>query len=218
MGEPLESEFQLVTPLTTTETQGGVPELGKLESLAVLRQPSARMKALEVVMMRLERKKAHSFFLPSVSLNMGWESDRQSFISSGGTNWMVGLSLQLNLFDGLGSFARASEAAALLRKKEAEETGAEAAVRLEVRRAYLDRQAAAERIEVAGGAVAQARESHRITEARYEGGLANVTELLRSQNALLDAEARHLGVCTQGGWLRRVWSWRPARSNIIQRR
>jgi outer membrane protein TolC len=193
-----------VTPLTPLEAPAEepelpeLPELDELESLAMERQPSARMKALEVETMRLERKKALSFFLPSVSLNMGWESDRVSFTGSGGTNWLVGFSLQLNLFDGLGSFARASEAAAHLKRIEAEKARADAAVRLEVRRAYLDRQAAVERIEVAREAVAQARESHRITEARYEGGLANVTELLRSQTALLEAEARRLGAVYEG--------------------
>ena len=46
--------------------------------------------------------------------------------------------------------------------------------------------------EVAEGAAEQARESHRITQARYEAGLTSVTDLLRSQNALLEAEAGHL--------------------------
>jgi outer membrane protein TolC len=53
-------------------------------------------------------------------------------------------------------------------------------------------------VSVAREAVAQARESHRITEARYEGGLANVTDLLRSQNALVRVEAGYLGAVYAG--------------------
>jgi outer membrane protein TolC len=80
-----------------------------------------------------------------------------------------------------------------MRETRAREKEIENRVRLEVRRAFLDRDAARERLGVAEQAAAQARESHRITQARYEGGLANVTELLRSHNALLQAEVRHLG-------------------------
>jgi outer membrane protein len=156
------------------------------------------MKALELESVRIKKKMANAAFLPSVAFRAGWESNRESFLGSGGTNWMVGLAMQINLFEGTGKFARASEAAADLRKAEADKQKADDAVRLEVRRAYLDREAAAERVEVAQTAVDQARESHRITEARYEGGLANVTDLLRSQNALLEAEARYLGAVYAG--------------------
>jgi outer membrane protein TolC len=105
---------------------------------------------------------------------------------------MVGLSLRMNLFNGLGDRARIGEAEAEARAARAREREAENRVRLEVRRAYLERDAARERLDVAEKAVAQARESHRITQARYEGGLASVTELLRSHNALLQAEVRQM--------------------------
>jgi outer membrane protein TolC len=99
----------------------------------------------------------------------------------------------MNLFNGLGDSARLGEAQASARAARAREMETENRVRLEVRRAFLERAAARERLAVAEKAVAQARESHRITEARYEGGIANVTELLRSHNALLQAEVRQLG-------------------------
>ena len=72
-------------------------------------------------------------------------------------------------------------------------SGSPCRVRLAVRSAYLERDSARERLGVAERAVTQSRESHRITGARYEAGLASVTELLRSHNALLQAEVRHLG-------------------------
>jgi outer membrane protein TolC len=53
-------------------------------------------------------------------------------------------------------------------------------------------QAAHERIQVAEAAVAQAEESARITRNRYEAGLATVTDLLRTETALLDASTRRL--------------------------
>ena len=47
-------------------------------------------------------------------------------------------------------------------------------------------------LRVAGQAVAAAEEGHRIIQNRYEAGLTTVTELLRSQTALLATRTRHL--------------------------
>jgi len=105
---------------------------------------------------------------------------------------MVGIDLRLNLFDGFGKKARLDMASANLRRKEAEREQVEDQLLLELRRAYLDREASFERVRVTVGAAEQARESHRITQTRYEAGLTNVTELLRSQAAALESEVRHL--------------------------
>jgi outer membrane protein TolC len=198
IGEPLDSEFTLLTPLEYREkkAKGGVVE--DLVVSAMENQPAAKMKSLEVESIRLKKKMSYANFLPTVALQAGWQSDRESFTGDGGSSWVVGLAMQINLFEGTGKFARASEAAAELKKAEAEKRKADDTIQLEVRRAYLDQAAAAERVEVARTAVEQARESHRITEARYEGGLSDVTELLRSQSALLDAEARYLGAIYGG--------------------
>jgi outer membrane protein TolC len=193
LGLPLDSDFTLLTPLEYQEREVEGLVLEELFVEAIENQPSMKMKELEVESFRLERKKANSMFLPTVAFNAGWESNRPRFTGGGQSNWLVGVTLHVNLFQSLGKFYGSKAAAAGLRKAEAEKKKADDAIRLEIRRAYLDREAAAESVEVARQAVSQARESHRITEARYEGGLANVTELLRSQNALLQAEAQYLG-------------------------
>ena len=198
LGLPLESEFALLTPLEHHPREVEGPVLDELFLTALESQPAMRMKDLEVESFRLERKKANSMFLPTVAFNAGWESNRPRFTGGGDSNWLVGVTLHVNLFQSLGKFYGSKAAAAALRKAEAEKKKADDATRLEIRRAYLDREAAAERLEVAQDSVSQARESHRITEARYEGGLANVTELLRSQNAMLKAEAQYLGAIYGG--------------------
>jgi outer membrane protein TolC len=192
IGEPLDRRYSLLTPLTPAESAGD-SELPALEALALSESPVLRRAKLELETAAIGERQARSAFLPSVDLQAGWESDRESFTGAGGTNWLLGLSLRMNLFSGLGDSARLGEAQASARAARAREREAENRVRLEVRRAYLDRNAARERLAVAEKAVAQARESYRITEARYEGGIANVTELLRSHNALLQAEVRQLG-------------------------
>jgi outer membrane protein TolC len=45
---------------------------------------------------------------------------------------------------------------------------------------------------VAKAAVAEAEESLRITQNRYESGMSNVTDLLRNETALLESRTRYL--------------------------
>ena len=61
-----------------------------------------------------------------------------------------------------------------------------------MRRAYASFEAAQERIEVARAAVSMAEESLRITKNRFENGLSNVTDLLRTETALLEVRNRLL--------------------------
>ena len=60
----------------------------------------------------------------SQALRAGYEWDSESFGGSGGSNWMIALSLRLNLFNGLGDRARLDAAAATLRQREAEREAA----------------------------------------------------------------------------------------------
>jgi outer membrane protein len=65
-------------------------------------------------------------------------------------------------------------------------------IRLEVRRAWEDLRTSDEQIEVAEAAVAEAKESLRITQNRYQSGLSTVTDLLRTDAALFESRTRYL--------------------------
>ena len=69
---------------------------------------------------------------------------------------------------------------------------ADSAVHLEVLKAYLALKAAAQRVEVASAAAAEAEEAHRIIQNRHQAGLITVTELLRSETALAAARTQRL--------------------------
>jgi outer membrane protein TolC len=57
------------------------------------------------------------------------------------------------------------------------------AIRLEVRRAYYELDAARQQVEVARTAIAQSRESLRINQDRYDTGLSTITDLLAAEEA-----------------------------------
>jgi outer membrane protein len=62
-------------------------------------------------------------------------------------------------------------------------------IRLQVRKAYYEYDAARQQVEVARGAIVQADESLRINQNRYEGGLSTVSDLLGVEEAAHRAKA-----------------------------
>jgi outer membrane protein len=63
------------------------------------------------------------------------------------------------------------------------------AVRLEVRQAYYDQDVARQQIAVAQNAIAQAQESLRLNQDRYDGGLLTITDLLGAEEAARRTQA-----------------------------
>jgi len=135
---------------------------------------------------------ARSALLPQVGFHAAFEADRQQFINKGGANWLVSIGLRWNLFNGNGDKAKIEESRHWMERAHADEQRVDSAVRLEVRRAWADLRAAEQRIEVAKAAVAEADESLRITQNRYEAGMNNVTDLLRNETAVLESRTRYL--------------------------
>jgi outer membrane protein TolC len=130
--------------------------------------------------------------LPQVSVHAAFEADRQRFVTRGGANWLASVSLRWNLFNGFSDKARMAESSHLVKRAESDEHRADSAVRLQVRRAYAGLRAAHQRIEVAKAAVAEAEESLRITQNRYAAGMNNVTDLLRTETAVMESRNRYL--------------------------
>jgi outer membrane protein TolC len=190
LGLPLDAAHDLTTALISLN----LPDLTltSLERDASAARPETRETHLAAGMAKTQADSARSALLPQVGFHAAFEADRQQFIDKGGANWLASVQLHWNLFNGLGDKARIEESSQGLARAHADEQRADSAVRLEVRRAWADLQAAHERIEVAKAAVAEAEESLRITQNRYEAGMSNVTDLLRNETAVLESRTRYL--------------------------
>jgi outer membrane protein TolC len=182
LGLPLDTPHELTTPLTAVTTEAG----------ALQSRPETRQVRLAASLAQTQAEVARAALLPQVSFRVAFEADRQRFINRGGANWLAGVTLHWNLFNGFADKARIEEASQAVIRAKAQQRQVDAAVSLELRRADLDLKAAQERIQVAEAAVAEAQESLRIVKNRYENGLTNVTELLRSETALLETSLRRL--------------------------
>ena len=190
LGLPLDTAHTLTTTLVPLLFPEGL--LADYEAKALADRPEARQVKLATSLAGNQVATAHSNLLPQAGVHAAFEADRQRFYDRGGANWLVSIGLRWNLFNGFADKARIEESKFNLHRSEAEQQRAESAIRLQVRRAYADLHASEQRIEVANASVAEAEESLRITQNRYGIGMSGVTDLLRTETAVLEARTRHL--------------------------
>jgi outer membrane protein len=130
--------------------------------------------------------------MPQVSAQIGGEVDRQRFVNRAGANWMMGVSLRWTPYQGGAERANIRAASEMLRAAQAEEKGAMQRARLEQIQAETLVGASLARVSSAEASIGAAEESLRITKDRYEAGLGNLTDLLRTEVALTEAKLRLL--------------------------
>lgn len=190
MGMPLGTRHDLTTSLTNLP----IPKdtLDALEQTGITDRPEIRQATLAKDIANNKESDARHNYVPQVVARGAFEADRQRFINQGGANWLVSIGLRWNLFNGFADKARVEASVAAQRQADAERARAEAGVRLQIRQAWANLQAAQQRIETARTAVDEAEESLRISQNRYEAGLMTVTDLLRTETALLETRIRQV--------------------------
>jgi outer membrane protein TolC len=177
----------------------------ELERTALAERPALRAAELEQQAARTGATAARAEFAPQLDLFASFERDAETLAGPSGTNWTAGARLHVNLFAGGAGRARLAEARAGARRAEQQLEWLRSGVLLEVRQSYLETTAAQQRAEVLRATAAQAAESLRILQNRYEAGLATITDLLRAQVAALDSRT---------GYLAAVHDWQLARVQL----
>ena len=182
MGMPLDSSFQLTGGLA--ERTFSIPAVRDVEKQALTNRSDLKRIASEEAAQRQSVSAAKSSFGPRVNAFAGWEMDNPTIVAGGGgNNWLGGIEVQFDIFQGGAKRAELSRQRALEEKVVAMKQAASDAVRLEVRRAYYETDANRQQIEVARTAIAQAQESLRINQDRYDSGLTTITDLLGAEDA-----------------------------------
>ena len=182
MGVSDDATFQLSDALT--ERNPSAIPLSDLEQRALVTRPDLKRIEAQQSAQELSVAIAKSSFGPRLNAFAGWEMDNPTFVAGGGgNNWLGGIELQIDLFQGGAKRAALSRERANAEKVAALKQAAGDALRLDVRQAYYDRDASWRQIEVARTAISQAQESLRINQDRYDGGLLTITDLLGAEEA-----------------------------------
>jgi outer membrane protein len=189
MGEPLGEVF-LLEPAPTV-AMIDVTDLAALEAEALKNRPEVALAALQEDLARASQTAARGAFLPQVSAQGAWELNGGAW-NSRASSWIVGAVARVNVFHGFADKARLAEAGDQATRRSLERIKTETAARLAVHVAVAALDAARASEAVGRDAVTQARESRRIIRDRYEAGLTDVTSLLRSAEAVVQAEAQQV--------------------------
>jgi outer membrane protein len=188
MGVSAGNTFDLTDPLI--ERNLPAISIEDAEKKAVELRPDLKRIQSEEAAQKQSVSIAKSAFGPRVGAFADWEADNPTFVAGGGgNNWTAGVEVQFDLFQGGAKRAQLAQERAKQEKIAAVKEMASDAIQLEVRHAYYDLDAARQQIEVARATIAEAQESLRINQNRYDSGLSTITDLLGAEEAARRSQA-----------------------------
>ena len=189
MGVPQGTEYDIAGSL--------VPQDIKTDMNAVISEAAA--KRPDLIAMNLNRQnaeksvnQARTDYLPNLNLmgQVDWNSDKLA--GDDAKSWAVMAVLQWNLFDGLVTRSKVREAVATSSRMKSLEEQTQSAVQLQVRQAYYNFAASADRIAATASSVQEAEEGLRIVQKRYETGMTTFVDVLGAETSLIRARTNAL--------------------------
>ena len=134
-------------------------------------------------------------YYPTLTVYTGYGADKNRFVSDldeENHGWIAGASTTWNLFDGLGTTARVSQAQSALSQANISLSQSKQDVSVEVRRVHSSLVEATELVKASTKVVEQATESLRLARARYDTGAAVYLDTLDTQVALTQARTNQV--------------------------
>jgi len=189
IGEPLSTMFSL--DLTPSAVAIDITNPAGLEEEAVKNRPEVALAVQQEQLAGAMVDAARAAFLPQVAAQGGWELNGGAW-NSRSSSWVAGAVARINVFHGLADKARLAEAREQTTRRAIEKGKTETLARLDVQIAIARLEAARASEAVGRAAADQARESRRIIRDRYESGLTDAAMLLRSADAVQQAEVQQV--------------------------
>lgn len=182
-------------PVTLADPEdAGIPDFEMEQALqnALEQRPDYLAAREKLSAGQAEVTAARSGFLPQIGITAHYDWYDDKLFGDNGESWAIMGQAKLNLFRG-GADRHATQKAILdARAGEEDVQRFSEGIKLEVRQAYAEHASAKLRHEAAVAALNSGRENLRVTEARYEQGVAQTTDLLDAQTALRELEIREL--------------------------
>lgn len=184
LGLPIDTPQQLLGQLADRSFSIGT--LSELSNQALENRPEYERAKLSTRANALQTRRARGEWLPRVDAFATLGASSQYLVGGSG-DYATGATVTFNVFDA-GRKARIDQARAAELIANAEQEQLANQIRFEVVRAYQQYVSARERLAVVGQVSAQAAETLRIVQDRYNAGLTPITELLRAETALVRAQ------------------------------
>lgn len=168
------------------------PSMGidDLKKLALRNRIDIKTMEKDVDKAALGVKMARSAYLPTIYADASYQlNDRDVPFGNDNDSWFVGATLRWELFDGMRRRNEVKKNVALEKAAAEYVNDYRQDVDLQVTESFLRYQEAQKRLEVARNSSADADESVRLLEKRFQNSLATMSELLDAQTALNRARA-----------------------------
>lgn len=170
-------------------------DLNDCENYAILHRPDLFQKEYALRQSKAEMESAKSSARPQVdakaSKSFAGDAPFKSNMDAQ-DSWKVGLSLNWDIWDNQVTKAQVSRKQAAVRRAEAELNDKINDVKLEVRTAFLNLQAAEENISTMKEALVKAEEDYKIEVVRYEAGVGTNLEVMDSEEKLVSAKGDYI--------------------------
>jgi len=191
MGRSVNSPLELEARESVIPAAEGDASLEELMAAAKRSRPEIEGMQYRILAFERMVSAAKADYYPQLNAIAHYDIDTEDF-SDTSDSWTIGLGVNLSLFDGFLTRSAVSSARAQLREAQAQYEQFLLQVEMDVKNAYLARSEALARLAVLKETIAEAEESQRIISARYEEGMALVTDLLDSEVALTNARLQTL--------------------------
>ena len=192
MGISQQSQIELADPLEYEELRA---DLNTAVGAALRNRPELLQSELGVRLQQQLLEIARSGWWPKAFLLVTYRRAKPSPLDMTDNSWddqlSAGLSLDIPLFDGLGTLGKVKQRKAEYERLKIELTDVEEAILLEVRQAVLSIEDAAELVLSQAANLGRAREGLRLAEARYRNGISTQVEVLDARAALVAAQGLH---------------------------
>ena len=149
-------------------------------------QAQANLRALDASL-----SAARSSNLPSIGGNFALSSRGGNF-PPGNDSWAVGATLSFNPFDSGLTAGRTREAQANLVSARAQLAGVQLTVTQDVSQSWINLRTAEQRVVTADAEVANAQESLRLAEGRFQSGVGLFLDVTDAQSALVTAQTNRV--------------------------
>lgn len=188
LGLPLEETIRIEGELVTESKS---VDIDQAIVMALARRPEIQQIDLQeqIGEKRIKVAKAGNKPMLSTFGNYNFnDSERQAF----DTSWSVGLSIQIPIFDGYATQAQVNQAQVSLDQIQVNKQQLLDGIRVEVKAAVFDLQAAEALIHAQAGIIEQAAEGLRIANVQYEAGLITGVELTDVELSHTQAQVNRL--------------------------
>jgi len=161
-------------------------------NLALRRRPVLKEVALQEKAAKSQVRAAFAGYLPQISLNFTDFANQKEAFSVGRRKyddyWVATISVSMPIFDGFLTYAKVKEAKAKQRELNILKKKLQDSVKVEVKNAVLDLEAAKSSVESQKENIKRAREAYQIIKERYAEGQASQLDLLDARVALSTAQ------------------------------